>query len=564
MSTLFEHVSQRLLGMETERLSWWAHWRELADYMLPRRYKWLITPNEMNRGSPINGRIIDNTATIAARTLAAGLMAGITSPTRPWFKLRIESVSQDTNNPINRWLAECERRMFRVMSESNFYNGMGVLWTDLSVFNTATMLIYEDFDDVIRCFNPCAGEYYLENGPRMNVDVFYRKFVRNVSQIVQEFGYDNCPETVRKLWDQKGASFKQEFIIAHAIEPNTPRFDEIPSSFKFRECYWVWGGANGTLQSAGQNSPQFLRCKGFHELPGLFPRWDIVANDAYGRGPSMDALGDTKQLQQEQKRKAQAIDKMTNPPMIADVQLKNQPMSLLPGGVTYASGMSTAHSGMRPVYQVMPPVRELMEDIAQVQLRIKNTYFNDLFMMFQQMQAEPRSAAAIDARREEKLVMLGPVFERVQTEALDVAIDRVFNIMQRAGLIPPAPPEVQGQPIEIVYVSIIAEAQRAVATAAIERTYAFAGNLAGVAPDIMDNLDSDETIQVYSDMLAADPRIMRDPTRVAAIRKQRLEQEQAMQAMQMTDAGAKAAKTMSETDTGGGANLLQNIIGAAG
>ena len=38
-------VDGRLLGLRTNRYSWWVHWRELADYYLPRRYKWLITPN---------------------------------------------------------------------------------------------------------------------------------------------------------------------------------------------------------------------------------------------------------------------------------------------------------------------------------------------------------------------------------------------------------------------------------------------------------------------------------------------------------------------------------------
>ncbi len=35
----------------------------------------------------------------------------------------------------------------------------------------------------------------------------------------------------------------------------------------------------------------------------------------------MNALGLIKQLQLEQRRKAQGIDKMVNPPMVADVQM---------------------------------------------------------------------------------------------------------------------------------------------------------------------------------------------------------------------------------------------------
>jgi hypothetical protein len=218
--------------------------------------------------------------------------------------------------------------------------------------------------------------------------------------------------------------------------------------------------------------------------------------------PAMVALGDIKQLQQETKRKAQAIDKMVNPPLMADVQLKNQPASVLPGGVTYINNLAN-NPGMKPIYTVMPPVQELMQDIKEIQERIKVIFFNDLFMMFQNLQAEPRSAAAVDARREEKLVMLGPVLERFENEALDPAIERIFGIMLRGGLLPPPPPELHGTFVKVQYVSMLAEAQRATGTAAIERVLATAGNLAGVDPTAMDVVDVRECLQEYGMLLGS-------------------------------------------------------------
>lgn len=553
--SLRQHCDQRLMGLDRDRASWWQHWRELAEYVLPRRYQWLITPNEASRGSPINGRIIDSTGTIAARTLSAGMMAGITSPTRPWFKLKIEGVDQDETSPINIWLAECERRMMRVMQESNFYNSMAVLWSDLAVFGTAAMLIYEDFEDVIRCYNPCAGEYYLANSPRMKVDVFYRKFVLSVAQLIQEFGIENVQESTRRQYETGGSSLQNEVVVAHSIEPNDPKYPEIPDSFIYRECYWEWGSSQGN----STNKPPFLRCRGYNELPGLFPRWDVVSNDPYGRGPAMDALGDIKQLQQETKRKAQAIDKMVNPPLLADVQLKNQPASTLPGGVTYVSGLNKTE-GMRPIYQVMPPIQEIMQDIQEVQIRIKNIFFNDLFMMFQQMEAEPRSAAAVDARREEKMIMIGPVLERSQNEALDPGIDRIFNVMNRAKLFPPPPPEIQGRHIQVVYQSMLAEAQKAVATASIERLWQVGGNLAAARPDVLDNLDFDEGLRIYSDQLSADPRLIKPMDRVMAERQERAKQQQQAALLQATAPAAQAAKNLSETEVGGGKNALESML----
>ena len=103
---LREHCDNLLIGMKTDRMSWWTHWREIADYIIPRRYKWLVTPNQGNRGSPINQRIIDNTGTIALRVLSAGMMSGITSPGRPWFKLETDNTELNDKSAVKLWLAE--------------------------------------------------------------------------------------------------------------------------------------------------------------------------------------------------------------------------------------------------------------------------------------------------------------------------------------------------------------------------------------------------------------------------------------------------------------------------
>lgn len=554
-SPLRKRVEARLGGLVTERYSWLVHWRELAEYILPRRYRWLVTANQ-NRGQPLNTAIIDSTGTIAARTLASGMMAGTTSPAKPWFRLSIDGYDADESSPVAIWLSECEARMMRVFSESNFYNAMATMLFDLVVFGTAVVLIYEDYDNVICCYNPCAGEYFLANSSKLNVDTIYRQFTRTTQQTVEEFGIDNVSEGVRKQYED-GTGSTKEVVIAHAIEPNEPAMEGLNKRFKWREVYWEYGNS----QADG-----FLRKKGYFEFPGLCPRWDLSSNDAYGRSPAMDALGDIKQLQQEQRRKAQALDKMVNPPMVADVQLKNQPASLLPGGVTYITGMAQGKKGFEPVYQINFPIQEITKDIAEVQQRIQRIFFNDIFMMFQNMEAEPRSAAAVDVRREEKLVMLGPVLERIQNEAHDPAIDRVFAIMDRAQLLPPPPAEIAALPtaIRVDYVSMLAEAQKASATNGIERLLAIVGNLGAVQPEAYDKLNTDYTIDKYSELLANDPRLLNDDKTVAGLRAARAKQQQAQQGAMAVSGGADTAKVLSDTKLGGGASALDLMVGGQG
>ncbi|WP_017773830.1 portal protein [Paraburkholderia kururiensis] len=553
MMQLREHVQNRLIGLRVDRFSWWMHWREIADYILPRRYQWLVTPNKGSRGVPINQRIIDSTATIAARTCASGMMAGITSPGRPWFRLTLPDQDLSDVSPVKLWLDEVQKRMLHVMAESNFYNAMATMYFDLVVFGTAPMIIYEDFEDVIRCYNPCAGEYYLANGPRLNVDTFYREFVYTTYQIAKEFGLENCSDDVRQAIKTGGASLTREKIIGHAVEPNDKYVPGAPGlkGMKYREVYWEMGqGRNYTL-----------RVQGFHEFPVVAPRWDIVGNDAYGRSPCMDALGDVKQLQVEQKRKAQAIDKMVNPPMVADVALKNEPATLIPGGVTYIPGSANS-VGFKPVYEVRPEIQEMMLDIKEVQERIERVLFKDLFLMISQLDTV-RTATEIDARKEEKLIQLGPVLERFENEALDPAIDRIFNVMLRAGLLPPVPQELRGEQIQVQYISMLAEAQKAVSTAGVERLAQFVGNLAGAVPGALDNVDWDEMIDEYADQLGVSPKIIVPLAKVLKIRAQRQQQQQQAEAANNAMAAVQGAQVLSQTDVGGGANALAKMMGNA-
>jgi len=564
---LHRHVNERLLGLRVNRYSWWVHARELADFILPRRYKWLITPNQMTRGSPINQHILDSTGTLAARNLASGMMSGISSPTRLWFKLKIGQVDSTQTSPISLWLAEVERLMMLVFQESNFYNSIAIVYFDLVVFGTAVMLIYEDFDNVINCVNPCFGEYYVDNDGKYRPLIFFREFTFTSAQTVDEFGYENCSKQVQMLYDEGKSSLTREIIVAHAIEPNDKSQEfGVPGHFKFREVYWEWGGS-ASPQGGIAYAPGFLRKRGFNEAPHICVRWDLVSNDAYGRSPGMDALPDIKQLQQQVRRKAQAIDKTVNPPMVADVQLKNQPASLLPGGTTYVAGMMQANNaGFAPVYgNWKPGIAEISEDLNEVRERIRRTFYNDLFQVISQFQTRSNvSATEIDARRSEALVMIGPVLERIEYELLSPAIERTFAVMSRAGILPPPPAEISGANIDIEYVSMLSQAQQAAASSGIERTLQLAGGLVGVDPSVMDNIDMDSTIQIYSNLMGNNPKMIRSPEALRQLRQQRQQQAEQQRQAEMAERASKlatGAKTLSETDVGGGQNALQSMLG---
>lgn len=548
-----EHQKKKALFamMQSERNYFWQYWRDLADFLLPTRYVWLQSAPEI-RISRRNSMILDSTGTIAARTLASGMMNGITSPARPWFKLRISGVDYDAFPEVAIWTDEVEKRMLRVMAESNFYNAMAVLYLDLVVFGTACGLIYESPTSVIHCYNPALGEFYLTQSSEHKVNGIAREFTYKVHQVVQEFGLENCSDNVKNKYQQGGGNLMHDIKIVHLITENTispsGTYGSIGKQFRFRECYWEDGAPLG----------QLLRERGYFDFPAITPRWELSANDVYGSSPGMDALGAIIQLQHETKKKAQALDKLVSPPVLVDISLEHRPTALLPNGITYVPRLD-ANSGARPIYTVNPPLGEMTMDIRDIQTRIREIFHNELFQMISQLDTV-RSATEIDARREEKLVLLGPVLERFENEALDPAIQRIFGIMDRQGLLPPPPEGLEGQ-IEIQYVSILSAAQSAVGTAPTERLLGLIGNLVSVFPDAGMIPNIPELLRDYAVDIGVKQKNIRSREEVAA---QMEAQNQAVEGQAMMDQvqqGADTARLLSETDVGGGANALQRMLG---
>lgn len=545
---------QTIAALRKDRQPWWEHWRELADFYLPRRYVWLQSPSEAARIKSKNPFILDATGTTSARTLASGMMNGITSPARPWFRLRVTGFQDELDQASRVWLDEVTKRMMLIMAESNFYQAMALLYLDLVVFGTAAMAIYEDDDSTIHCSSNALGEYYLAQSPQLRVNTFAREFIYTVQQTVTLFGEENVSRRLLEAYKAGGARLQETVKITQLIEPNDKRDGSLAKAFNYREYFWETAG--GEAEAEGKS--RVLSVKGFYDFPVIAPRWELLANDSYGSSPAMDALPDVIQLQVETKLKAQGLDKMVKPPVIADVQLQHKPTALMPNGITFVHGINNV--GVKPIYTVNPPLGEMSSDIMDIRQRIREIFHNELFTMISQLDTV-RSAAEIDARREEKLVLLGPVLERFENEALDPAIRRIFSIMERKGLLPEAPEQISGGNIEIQYVSILSTAQSAVSAIPTERFLQVIGGLAPIYPEGLDIPNFDETLRGYAEAIGVRAKDLNSREITAQRRQVRAQAADQQAGLAAASEMAAGAKTLSETDVGGGISALQQMLG---
>lgn len=549
--TIKEQLLKQVALLNNDRSSFEPHWRELSDFINPRGSRFLVT--DVNRNDRRNTKTVDPTATLANRTLSSGMMSGITSPARPWFKLATPDPDMMDYGPVKLWLEAVQRRMNEVYNKSNLYQSLPLLYSSLGTYSTGAMAVLEDDEDVIRTMMFPIGSYYLANSARGSVDTCYRKFTMTVRQLVMEFGMSNVSTSVKGMWES--GSYETWIEVIHAVYPNIDRdTGKLDSKNKrIKSVYFEVGGDNDKL----------LRESGFDEFPIMAPRWEVNGEDVYGSScPGMIALGQVKALQLEQKRKSQLIDKATNPPMVGPSSLKSQRVSLLPGDVTYLDVM-TGQEGLKPAYLVNPNTADLLADIQDTRQMINSAYFVDLFMMLQNINTRSMPVEAVIEMKEEKLLMLGPVLERLNDECLNPLIDRTFSIMARKNLLPPPPDVLQGMPLKIEYISVMAQAQKSIGLSSLSSTVGFIGQLAQVKPEALDKLDTDQAIDAFAEMSGVSPTVIVPQEQVNQIREERAQQQKQQQAMAMGMAAAQGAKTLSEAQTAD-PSVLTAISGAVG
>ncbi len=555
MAENFTLTRQKLLmrwgQLKTERSSWWGQWQEVSNYVIPWGGRFFR--QDRDKGHRRGNQIYDNTGIRSLKTLGAGLMAGATSPARPWFRLGTHDPDLDNAQPVKLWLADVALRMHAVFQKSNTYRALHQVYEEMGAFGTAASIVLPDFNTVIHHYALTCGEYGIDTDWQGRVTTLYREFEKPVGALVKEFGLENCTTMVQSLYStgQLGVWIP----IVHAIEP---RADRDPSKRDARNMEWA-----SYYFELGGDSDKVLRESGFKQFPALVPRWAVAGGDMYGNSPGMEALGDVKQLQHEQLRKAGAIDYQTNPPLQVPDSLKNRDVERLPGGITFVPAGGGAK--IETAFQVNLNIAELLGDIQDVRERIRQSFFSDIFLMLANSTNPQMTATEVAERHEEKMLMMGPVLERLNNELLFPLIESTFTHMVQMGALPPPPQELAGMDLAVEFISMLAQAQRAIGTNSVDRFVGSLGTVAQMKPDVLDKFDSDAWADAYSDMLGVDPKLVVANDQVAMIRQSRA-QAQAAQAkiaaaQQASQATRNFAQASAAAQNGPGTDVLNMFSG---
>jgi len=532
-ATYRDYLNQRVSQLELERQSFISHWKELSVNISPRRGRFEQT--DRNIGTKRHKAIINSRGTQALGTARAGMFAGVMSPTRPWFEIGVPDPELSNSTNVRIWSTQVEAIMLEIFNTSNLYSMAPVMLGELLLFGTGCMTHVDDDENVARFYTHTAGSYMVSQNDKFEVDTLVREFMMTAEQMIEEFGMENLSIEVERAIEQH--ELHSWFNVRHLIEPNKDYKPDNPLS-KFKKFISV------KYEPGNNDKSKLLSISGFDEFPAYVPRWALTGEDVYGTdSPGMITLGDVKGLQIQEKRKAQALDKMVSPPLVGPASIRNTTVASIPGGLTLYDGDPT-RTKLEPLYAVNLALGELIQDMDRTERRINEAFFVDLFLAITDMEGiQPRNELEISERRAESLLQLGPVLESIQGDFLDNLISRTFNQMLRAGLVPPAPPEIQGQPIKVRYISSLALAQRAVDTRPIQALASFTASLVGSGLSDGKKFNGDAAISKWAELTGAPAQLVVDDELIAEQRAQEAAiQKQQLQA-ELTTQLAQAAAT---------------------
>ena len=515
-------INQRFESLKQERSSWEDLWRDIRDYCLPDLG--CFSGEDATQGSKRYRKILDAEAIDCADVLAAGLLGGVSSPSRPWLRLTTMDPDLDKNPAVKEWMTKVQDLLLLYFSKAECYNALHQSYLELPVFGTACTIVKPHPEQLISLQNLTIGEYWLAEDDYGKVDTMYRRLSLTAKQMVQQWGFEAVNNDVRQAFEKDPFT---RFNVIHAIEP---RIERNPDKRDNKNMPWQ----SVYFQEGVQD--KVLSESGFRNFPALCPRWMTSGGSVYGRGPGAKALSAQKSLQRLHLRLAELVDYGTRPPILYPSTLKDQLSQFKPGGRVAVNPQEAPI--IRSMWEVRTDPQAMLALIQSTRQDIQRIFFVNVFQMIAATANQTdRTATEVQALEQEKVMMLGPVLERLHTELLDPLVTNAFGFMVEYNMLPEVPEELYGRELSIEYVSVLAEAQKNASANGIVRTAQQIGLLAQINPQAVDKLDVDATIDQLADMNGVPPSLIVTGQKVALIRQQRAEQQQAhMQAAQLQQA----------------------------
>ena len=521
-----KHFTQRLDALKETRSLLEPEWKEIRSYLAPDTgcFDDPTSTSAMKKDA-FYKQNVNTLPSFYFYQLAVALVMNLTPSRLHWFRLRVPEQTWEEQA----FLKQAEDKMLRVFSKAGVYDHLMNMFYEAPLYGCAAMGINEDLELGVDLVPSTIGEFWLAEDYRGVPNCIYRRFAMSAFNLQAQFGYDKCPDAVKKALD--GEKFDTEFTVIHAVEQN-PRYNpKNPFNKEYISVYFC---------EEAKEEDGFLEYKTTKRFPFVTCRWDRYGKNPYGFGIGRRVLGDVKSLQAYEKDLAKASKKKISPPLKGSVDLKKVVIDTSAEAVTYTNDPN----GLTPLFNVNYETREALENIQRINDRIYRMTYNDLFLAIlnKDKTMSATEAAAIVKEKE----ALGAVVERFQRETLKPLIENTFLILLEQGALGEVPPSMRGKDMSIEYQSVLSSTQEIGDLQNIDRWLQFVSQVATINPEVARKPDVLAIADYYADRLNIDFNLIKDNEEVQQQQQEEAEAqaqlEQQQLAMQQAQVQAGAVK----------------------
>lgn len=521
-----KHFTQRLDALKETRSLLEPEWKEIRSYLAPDTgcFDDPTSTSAMKKDA-FYKQNVNTLPSFYFYQLAVALVMNLTPSRLHWFRLRVPDQTWEEQA----FLKQAEDKMLRVFSKAGVYDHLMNMFYEAPLYGCAAMGINEDLELGVDLVPSTIGEFWLAEDYRGVPNCIYRRFSMSAFNLQAQFGYDKCPDAVKKALD--GEKFDTEFTVIHAVEQN-PRYNpKNPFNKEYISVYFC---------EEAKEEDGFLEYKTTKRFPFVTCRWDRYGKNPYGFGIGRRVLGDVKSLQAYEKDLAKASKKKISPPLKGSVDLKKVVIDTSAESVTYTNDPN----GLTPLFNVNYETREALENIQRINDRIYRMTYNDLFLAIlnKDKTMSATEAAAIVKEKE----ALGAVVERFQRETLKPLIENTFLILLEQGALGEVPPSMRGKDMSIEYQSVLSSTQEIGDLQNIDRWLQFVSQVATINPEVARKPDVLAIADYYADRLNIDFNLIKDNEEVQQQQQEEAEAqaqlEQQQLAMQQAQVQAGAVK----------------------
>jgi hypothetical protein len=515
------------------RRNWESYWQTLKDYFY-------IEASDINSSYAPGAELSvtdlwDSTTLEAADILASGFMNYLTPPTSRWFRLRHKDPKIAENKAVNNFLEEVGEEVEHTLNKSNFYHQIISTYKSTGVYGTGCLMEEEDEEENARFYNLPLNQVCIVEDARGRIAEYYLDFEYSAFQAASRWGRDNLhPDLLKDLETRDDKKYKFLLYIGKRSVRDLTKTDKGNMPI---EAIWI-----------DRDHKKIMEEGGYNEFPAMTHRFDKRPNVVWGFSPAMKTLPFARMLNAISKTNLRAMMKRTDPPIALPENAFIMPFNANPRAVNFYKKGDMDTSKDIFAFANYGDTNVGMGAVEYYTNKVRSLMYNDVFLAFENITKQMNNPEVME-RINEKMTLLGPAVGRFMGEVLNPIIIRTIGILFRRGSLPEPPPELIDDPTyEIDYVSQLAQAQKRSQLNSLVTALTMTGQIAQFAPESLDKVDTDKTVDEVWSITGAPVRVLRDDMEIEKLRQARAEQQQQIEQMTMLKEGAGIAKDAAKAE----------------